>query len=194
MSPKSVSIGLLIVWLVTSVVVRVALHRRSTGSSGIAAVTARPGSLEWFATALFVVSLVAAGVGLFVAKGDSEWSAREIGGGVLAAVGVLVTFAAQSSMGRSWRIGVDPTERTALRTEGMFAIVRNPIFTAMAMTLIGFAALSSHPLVFTGIVVFVVSIELQVRYVEEPYLSATHGADFQDYASKVGRFVPRVGR
>jgi protein-S-isoprenylcysteine O-methyltransferase Ste14 len=34
--------------------------------------------------------------------------------------------------GASWRIGVDPDERTTLVTSGPFAIARNPIFTAMA--------------------------------------------------------------
>lgn len=194
MNPKSVSIALLVVWLLTSVVVRVALHQRSTGSLGIAPVTARAGSVEWVATVLFVVSLVAASMGLFVAGGGSKWSAHAIVGGALATVGVLATFTSQSSMGRSWRIGVNPTERTALRTEGVFTIVRNPIFTAMTLTLVGLSVLSLHPLAFIGTVLFVVSIELQVRCIEEPYLAATHGADFRNYASKVGRFIPGVGR
>lgn len=38
-----------------------------------------------------------------------------------------------------------------------------------------------------------VTIELQVRVVEEPYLSATHGQAYGDYAARVGRFIPGVG-
>jgi protein-S-isoprenylcysteine O-methyltransferase Ste14 len=33
-----------------------------------------------------------------------------------------------------------------------------------------------------------------VRKVEEPYLATTHGAAYVDYASRVGRFVPGVGK
>ncbi|MET9817324.1 MULTISPECIES: hypothetical protein [unclassified Streptomyces] len=40
-------------------------------------------------------------------------------------------------MGASWRVGVDVGERTALITGGPFAYVRNPIFTAMAVTGLG---------------------------------------------------------
>jgi protein-S-isoprenylcysteine O-methyltransferase Ste14 len=34
------------------------------------------------------------------------------------------------------------------------------------------------------------AIELQVRFVEEPYLVATHGEAYVQYMRRVGRFVP----
>ena len=37
-------------------------------------------------------------------------------------------------------------------------------------------------------------LELQVRSVEEPYLLRTHGDAYRAYASRVGRFVPGIGR
>ncbi|MFL5908785.1 MAG: methyltransferase family protein, partial [Solirubrobacterales bacterium] len=37
-------------------------------------------------------------------------------------------------------------------------------------------------------------LQLQVRFVEEPYLIRTHGDDYRAYASEVGRFVPGIGR
>ena len=43
-------------------------------------------------------------------------------------------------------------------------------------------------------VVLVVALELQVRVVEEPYLLVAQGAAYADYAARVGRFVPGVGR
>jgi protein-S-isoprenylcysteine O-methyltransferase Ste14 len=39
-----------------------------------------------------------------------------------------------------------------------------------------------------------VAIELQVRAVEEPYLLQMHGDAYADYAVRVGRFVPAMGR
>lgn len=58
----------------------------------------------------------------------------------------------------------------------------------------GFTVLSLHWLVLAGTVLFVLSIELQVRFVEEPYLSALHRNEFSHYASTVGRFIPGIGR
>lgn len=46
-------------------------------------------------------------------------------------------LAAQQAMGRSWRIGVDTDERTELVTEGVFGLVRNPVFTAMIVAVGG---------------------------------------------------------
>ena len=40
----------------------------------------------------------------------------------------------------------------------------------------------------------VVAIEFQVRYVEEPHLRRLHGRLYDDYAARVGRFVPLLGR
>jgi protein-S-isoprenylcysteine O-methyltransferase Ste14 len=45
-----------------------------------------------------------------------------------------------------------------------------------------------------GLAGLVVALELQVRVVEEPYLLRTHGARYADYARRVGRFAPGVGR
>jgi protein-S-isoprenylcysteine O-methyltransferase Ste14 len=45
-----------------------------------------------------------------------------------------------------------------------------------------------------AVVVIVLALELQVRAVEEPYLVRTHGNEYRAYASRVGRFVPGIGR
>jgi protein-S-isoprenylcysteine O-methyltransferase Ste14 len=40
----------------------------------------------------------------------------------------------------------------------------------------------------------VAAVQLQVRAVEEPYLSTVHGPACTAYAARTGRFVPGVGR
>ncbi|MDI3422276.1 hypothetical protein [Streptomyces luteolus] len=39
-----------------------------------------------------------------------------------------------------------------------------------------------------------IGIELQVRRIEEPCLRHVHGAAWQEYAARTGRFVPGLGR
>lgn len=46
---------------------------------------------------------------------------------VLAVTGITATRAAQLNMGTSWRIGVNPAERTALITDSAFAVACNPV-------------------------------------------------------------------
>ena len=113
---------------------------------------------------------------------------------VLMPFGIVLTLIAQIEMGASWRIGVDPNEKTALVTTGLFAWVRNPIYTAMLTTLFGLALAVPNVLAALAYLVAFLGLELHVRKVEEPYLLRFHPAGFRDYARRVGRFVPRVGR
>jgi protein-S-isoprenylcysteine O-methyltransferase Ste14 len=83
---------------------------------------------------------------------------------------------------------------TGLVTGGIFGIERNPIFSALMLAGLGCALLVPHPLSITAFVLLVASVELQVRFVEEPYLRQVQGAAYGKYTAAVGRFVPGVGR
>ena len=115
-------------------------------------------------------------------------------GTLLALAGIAGTLHAQLEMGASWRVGVDPNERTALRTDGPFRWVRNPIYTWMLFTAAGLALLVPNAASVAGLAVLAVGLELQVRLVEEPHLLRSHGAAYADWAARTGRFVPGVGR
>ena len=115
--------------------------------------------------------------------------------GVLAALGGITgTLAAQMAMGASWRVGVDPNERTDLVVSGLFRLVRNPIFTAMILASGGVTLMIPNLVVLTAFIALVAAIELQVRLVEEPYLLRVHPASYLAYGRLVGRFVPGLGR
>ncbi len=115
--------------------------------------------------------------------------------GVMIAVGAIaLIFYFQLAMGTSWRIGVDPEERTELVVTGPFALVRNPIYSAMLLVTFGLALAVPSWIAFAGFAGFVVAQELLVRKVEEPYLLGAHGAAYSAYAARAGRFVPGVGR
>ena len=193
----------LVMYVVMFLVVFVArsmIQKRSTGDSGIRAgvLGASAGSLEWLAGWLLVLAFVA-GLTAPIAEilglspiTDSRWTT---GTGVgVAAAGIALTFLAQLNMGTEWRIGIDTDERTGLVTGGVFGVVRNPIFAAMIITAIGLALMVPNPISIAGVVMLVVAIELQVRYVEEPHLRRLHGEAYARYDSRVGRFVPGIGR
>lgn len=106
--------------------------------------------------------------------------------------GLVVTLLAQSAMGASWRIGVDETERTELVERGLFRWVRNPVFTGMCLVSVGVALLSPTVLAIVSAVVLVIAVQIQVRVTEEPYLRQIHGATYEEYHSRTGRFLPRL--
>jgi protein-S-isoprenylcysteine O-methyltransferase Ste14 len=97
-------------------------------------------------------------------------------------------------MGESWRIGIDEGERTTLVTDGPFALVRNPIFAAMIPATLGLLLMVPNVVAAAGLVALTVALQLQTRVVEEPYLLRAHGDPYAQYAARVGRFIPGVGR
>ncbi|MGV0580266.1 isoprenylcysteine carboxylmethyltransferase family protein [Mycolicibacterium elephantis] len=177
------------------------VQRRRTGSTGFRGISGRIGSVEWLAGVGFVVAMAAAvfapilqlfGVVAPLPVLDHTW--LNVVGLVLAVVGIAGTVYAQLDMGDSWRIGVDASERTTLVRTGVFALVRNPIFTAMLVFGLGIALVTPNLVALVGFAILVVTIELQVRAVEEPYLLSVHGDEYREYTARVGRFVPGLGR
>jgi protein-S-isoprenylcysteine O-methyltransferase Ste14 len=99
----------------------------------------------------------------------------------------------QLDMGESWRVGVDTSETTTLVRTGTFAVIRNPIFAAMVVFMLGETLLAPNPVAIAVFAIFVVAIQVSVRAVEEPYLRRVHGNDYREYSASVGRFVPGIG-
>jgi protein-S-isoprenylcysteine O-methyltransferase Ste14 len=192
------ALALYILWFVLAFGVRTLIAVRRTGDAGWRGLSGRAFSLEWSAGVLFAAALfvgVAAPLAALLGTDPViDSAALSWAGAVTAAAGVLLTLAAQLSMGDSWRIGVDESERTAMVTEGAFRIARNPIFTAMVITAIGLTMMVPNPLALAGLAALLVALELQVRGVEEPYLRTVHGGTYVSYASHVGRFLPYLGR
>jgi len=176
------------------------LQVRRTGTSGVNGISGPAGSLSWWAGVLFVLAL-ALGVagpalalaGLFEAP-QPAGGALAIAGMVVLVLGIAGVLLSQTGMGTSWRIGVDDAERTELVTRGVFALIRNPIFTAMVLTQIGMTLLVPTAVSLAALACLVLAVELQVRVIEEPYLHRVHGAAYADYAARTGRFVPGLGR
>lgn len=124
----------------------------------------------------------------------SVGSGTFVAGLLLVVVGGALTLVAQVQMGASWRVGVDEGEQTELVTSGLFASIRNPIFTSMLVAFTGLALLVPNVPSIVGLVIGAVALQVQVRSVEEPYLTRVHGAPYRRWASQAGRFLPGLGR
>jgi len=197
------TIVLWLVYLAISLGARLIIQYRLTGRSGFVLHRSGSGGLQRFASTLFVSSLLMLLVNPVLAlvfPEHSSWSPPQLQslgvwvGVLMYAVGVTLAFTSQLTLGRSWRIGVHASERTELVVHGAFGVVRNPIFSALFLTAASLALLCSTPLGWFACAVQLLALELQVRGVEEPHLARVHGEAYRDYAARVGRFVPGVGR
>jgi protein-S-isoprenylcysteine O-methyltransferase Ste14 len=177
------------------------LQYRRTGSTGFRGFAGRPGSIEWLGGVLFALTCVTAGaapvcdlLGVIPRIPALDTAPLRVAGVVLFGAGLAATLWAQLSMGISWRIGVDPDERTPLVTRGPFRLVRNPIFTAMGAAIAGLVLIVPNALGVASLLLLVIALELHVRLVEEPYLLGVHGEAYRQYAASTGRFLPGLGQ
>ena len=193
------ALALYVVGLVMAFGVRTWLQLRRTGSSGFHGISGRPGSLRWWAGVLFVMALLLGAASLVLAAAGvvpapDVLHGLKVIGLMLALAGFTGVLWAQTGMGTSWRIGVEETERTELVTDGLFSVVRNPIFTAMVAVQAGVTLMVPTWLSMAALACLIVAVELQVRLIEEPYLVHVHPIAYQNYAAGTGRFLPGLGR
>ncbi|MFJ8855955.1 methyltransferase family protein [Streptomyces sp. NPDC102437] len=185
-------------WAVFAFGIRAVLQRRRTGDAGFRGISGRPGEASWWAGVLFVAALLGGAAAPVATLAElPTWeggAALHATGLALTLAGMALTTAAQMAMGASWRVGVDAGERTALVTSGVFAYVRNPVFTAMAITAFGLGLMVPNLIALAALVALVVAVQLQVRVVEEPYLASVHADDYAAYSAGAGRFLPGLGR
>ena len=190
---------MIVVWVGSAAVARAILHARRGGGAAVR-FSDPTGSPQWWSRVtgtvgfvLLVLGPIAELAGLSALPFLDSASVRVVGL-VLAILGIVATIGAQAAMGPSWRGDVDPEAQTALVTTGPFRWIRNPIFTASAVTVTGIAMMVPNLIAVVAVVFMLVTYQIQVRLVEEPYLRRIHGAAYQAYAERTGRFLPWIGR
>lgn len=107
--------------------------------------------------------------------------------------GFVVTRWCWSRMGKSWRMGIDPGEKTELVFDGLFGYVRHPIYALSAMMMAAtMVALPTFLMWVAGTVHIGLLLWESAR--EERHLVAAHGAAYEEYRRRVGRILPRSVR
>lgn len=119
-----------------------------------------------------------------------EQSLVRFSGVAVAIVAYWFTLVCWRKMGKSWRMGIDPGERTQLVVTGPYAYVRHPIYALQALMVI--ASFVAVPTPVMLVVALLLSTLLSWEAIrEEKYLLQTHGEPYARYLANVGRFIPR---
>jgi len=156
-------------------------------------------SLTLASAAFFVVGPgLEAGVGPWIISGGFDRGDGSpllaAAGGLLIAAGlaiVLWCFAAFVSDGRGTPSPLAPP--SALVRRGPYAVVRNPMYVATAAIIAGEGLLIARPLLLACTALYLAAMAMLVWRVEEPLLRRRHGAAWDAYAARVGRWLPRRG-
>ena len=102
--------------------------------------------------------------------------------------GLALMLAAQLAMGDGFRIGQDDRDAPpTLRTRGLHAICRNPIYVGSWLALVGMTLW--HPSIVLGLTCLGAGYAMhRLVRAEEAFLAARFGAEFAAYRARVRRY------
>ncbi len=118
------------------------------------------------------------------------WPIQVVGAGALlvAVVGLAAEFVRFVIEGRGSPAPPVPTEQ--LVVGGLYGYVRNPMYVAVTVAVLGQAALLWRPVLVAYAVVLWLVMWLFARYYEEPALRRQFGAAYDGYRAAVPGWIP----
>ena len=140
---------------------------------------------------IFIVALVnlfyPTGLPYFAPFNWLEISILKYAGFAIIHLALLWIIVAQVQMSNSWRVGIDHTAQTELKTNGLFSVSRNPVFLGMLITLIGIFLIMPNAITLLVVFASTLLFHVQVR-LEEEYLLKIHGDSYKNYCQKARRW------
>jgi protein-S-isoprenylcysteine O-methyltransferase Ste14 len=144
---------------------------------------------------LLVLGQVLLLVALLILPHGSVWP---VNGFVLATsitlgvVGIALAVQGSTTLGPAMTASPIPRENVPLSTHGVYGIMRNPIYTGLMAAGLGLVLVGSSLLHIVAWLALVGLLSGKARW-EERMLVDEHPA-YSEYAARVGRFLPGLGR
>lgn len=107
---------------------------------------------------------------------------------MIAVAGAMIAFAAQVSMGASWRVGVRDDSVGAMVSGGLYDFSRNPTFAGQSLLLAGAATAVPSVAALLAVCLFIWSASTQIKSEERALLQA-FGERYADYCRRVPRWL-----
>ena len=123
----------------------------------------------------------------------ADWAWARVAGTVLTVAGAAVliqAFIRCVREGRGTPAPVAPTER--LVVGGLYRHVRNPMYEAVAATIVGQALILGRPGLLLYAALFAATVATFVHVYEEPTLAEQFGTQYEAYRRAVPRWIPRL--
>ena len=112
-------------------------------------------------------------------------------GGALAAGCFIATIFCWKTMGRSWRMGIDPAERTELVVIGPYKWLRHPIYALSQLMMLATVASLPSPLLLVAASLHLILLHWEARR-EEHHMLIQHREVYERYRDRVGGFFPKL--
>jgi protein-S-isoprenylcysteine O-methyltransferase Ste14 len=128
--------------------------------------------------------------------GSARWRLHPVvavAAGAAAVAGAGVAIAAGTRLGADLTPLVEPRPGARLHTDGLYRFSRNPLYAGVLPSSAGVAVLRRRPEPLVAVAALSVIFHVKVG-VEESRLRARFGSEYEAYAARTGRLLPRVRR
>jgi protein-S-isoprenylcysteine O-methyltransferase Ste14 len=106
-----------------------------------------------------------------------QWDAVKLAGAVVASLALVMLVVARMQLGTSFAVQANAQR---LVTTGLYAKIRNPIYVAGALFLVGIALVFSN-WVLLGLLVILIPVQRMRAHKEEQVLAAAFGEEYARY-------------
>jgi protein-S-isoprenylcysteine O-methyltransferase Ste14 len=114
------------------------------------------------------------------------------GGALLAVGGILLLWCVRDFFvsGHGTLAPWDPPKRLVM--VGLYRFTRNPMYVAVLTVVVGWSVLYSSAWLLLYALALAVAFHLRVRFHEEPWLRRQFGSEWETYAGRTSRWIPRL--
>lgn len=112
---------------------------------------------------------------------------------VLLALAAVVGGLALVALGRDTRVHPIPGQGAVLRTHGIYAFIRHPMYAAVLLACAGVTVSTGRVLAIVALVLLAGVLAVKARF-EDALLEARFGWQFAVYASRVPAIIPQPWR
>lgn len=105
--------------------------------------------------------------------------------------GAAIACWARILLGANWSLSVQKKEEHELIKNGIYSLVRHPIYTGLLLLFIGNAIIVGDYRAIIAVVIVLISLLYKINK-EEELLTNTFGEKYSDYKSKTKKLVPFV--
>lgn len=112
---------------------------------------------------------------------------------LIAVLSFIATLICWKKMGKSWRMGINPGEKTTLIVTGPYSYVAHPIYALQQLLALASLAILPSPWMLVVALIEILFLNWEASR-EEQHLTSVHGDAYTLYRKQVGRFAPRSWR
>ncbi len=110
-------------------------------------------------------------------------------GGILVVVGLGIVFVARTKMAKA-ETNIEPWKpTTAILSDGIYGLSRNPVYVAMILVYLGVVLLFNSLWILPPLIFVLLVMHFGVILREEKYLEQKFGGDYLNYKKQVRRWL-----